>query len=39
MGSFVGRNATTTHTQKCGRVSANRQGNLAKRMTDFGGQQ
>jgi hypothetical protein len=24
MGSFVGRNATTTHTDKCGRVSTNR---------------
>jgi hypothetical protein len=39
MGSFVGRNATTTHTNKCGRVSANRWGDPAKRMTDFGGQQ
>jgi hypothetical protein len=30
MGSFVGRNATATHTEKCGRVSANRRGNPAK---------
>jgi hypothetical protein len=30
MGSFVGRDATATHTEKCGRVSANRWGNLAK---------
>jgi hypothetical protein len=39
MGSFVGRNATATHTNKCGRVSANRWGDLANQMTDFGGQQ
>jgi hypothetical protein len=39
MGSFVGRNATATHTEKCGRVSTNRRGNLANQMTDFGGQQ
>ncbi len=39
MGSFVGRDATTTHTTKCGRVTTNRRGNSVKRMTDFGGQQ
>ncbi len=31
--------ATATHTGKCGRVSTSRRGDLAKRMTDFGGQQ
>ena len=38
MGSFVGRDATTTHTEKCGRVSTNRRA-TGTRMTDFGGQQ
>jgi hypothetical protein len=39
MGSFVGRNATTTHTKQVWSRYDKPAGQLAKRMTDFGGQQ